>query len=46
MTQPNLKFSLGEYEARLAKTRRAMEAKGIDLLIVQRPVQHGLADRL
>lgn len=37
MTQPNLKFSLGEYEARLAKTRKAMEAKGVDLLIVSDP---------
>jgi ectoine hydrolase len=37
MTQPNLKFSLGEYEARLAKTRKAMEAKGIDLLICSDP---------
>ncbi|MBX5194099.1 ectoine hydrolase DoeA [Rhizobium sp. NZLR10] len=37
MTQPNLKFSLGEYAARLEKTRRAMEAKGIDLLIVSDP---------
>src|SRR5215207_6658133 len=34
MTQPNLKFSLGEYEARLAKTRKAMEAKGVDLIVV------------
>ncbi|MGO7207233.1 aminopeptidase P family N-terminal domain-containing protein, partial [Rhizobium ruizarguesonis] len=37
MTQPNLKFSLGEYAARLEKTRRAMEAKGVDLLIVSDP---------
>ncbi|MCY0093686.1 ectoine hydrolase DoeA [Hoeflea ulvae] len=37
MTHSNLKFSLAEYGARLAKTRRAMEAKGIDLLIVSDP---------
>ncbi len=44
--QPNLKFSRGEYADRLAKTRKAMEAKGVDLLDRQRSVQHGLADRL
>jgi ectoine hydrolase len=37
MTQPNLKFPLGEYEARLAKTRKAMEAKGVDLIVVSDP---------
>lgn len=37
MTMPNLKFSRQEYADRLAKTRRAMEAKGIDLLIVSDP---------
>ena len=37
MTMPNLKFSRAEYAERLAKTRRAMEAKGIDLLIVSDP---------
>lgn len=37
MTQPNLKFSSREYEARLLKTRQSMEAKGIDLLIVSDP---------
>jgi ectoine hydrolase len=37
MTQPNLKFSLGEYAVRLDKTRRAMEVMGIDLLIVSDP---------
>jgi len=37
MTASNLRFSLEEYDARLARTRRAMEAKGIDLLIVSDP---------
>ena len=35
--QPSLKFGLTEYEARLAKTRKAMEDRGIDLLIVSDP---------
>ncbi|HSX75509.1 MAG TPA: aminopeptidase P family N-terminal domain-containing protein, partial [Shinella sp.] len=37
MKQANLKFSLPEYEARLQKTRHAMEARGIDVLIVSDP---------
>jgi ectoine hydrolase len=37
MTMPNLRFSRQEYADRLAKTRRAMEAKGIDLLVVSDP---------
>jgi ectoine hydrolase len=37
MTGPMLKFSRGEYADRLAKTRRAMEARGVDLLIVTDP---------
>jgi ectoine hydrolase len=37
MTGPMLKFSRGEYADRLAKTRRAMDAKGVDLLIVTDP---------
>jgi ectoine hydrolase len=37
MIMPNLKFSREEYADRLAKTRRAMEAKGVDLLIVSDP---------
>src|SRR5690606_30202876 len=37
MTQANLKFSLAEYETRLQKTRRAMEAQGIDMLICSDP---------
>ena len=40
--QPNLKFSRSEYADRLAKTRSAMEAKGVDLLIVSDPSQRGL----
>ncbi len=35
--QPNLKFSREEYAERLAKTRKAMDAKGIDLLICSDP---------
>src|SRR3569832_1417878 len=34
---PNLKFSRGEYAERRAKTQKAMEAKGVDLLIVSDP---------
>jgi ectoine hydrolase len=41
MTEPNLKFSRGEYADRLAKTRKAMEAKGVDLLIVSDPSNMG-----
>lgn len=37
MTIANLRFSLDEYVERLAKTRRAMAAKGIDLLIASDP---------
>ena len=37
MDQPNLKFSRAEYAERLAKTRKAMAAKGVDLLIVSDP---------
>ena len=35
--QPILKFTRGEYADRLVKTRKAMEARGIDLLIVSDP---------
>jgi ectoine hydrolase len=35
--QPDLKFTRDEFAERLAKTRRAMAAKGIDLLIVSDP---------
>ncbi|BCH20348.1 ectoine hydrolase DoeA [Mesorhizobium sp. L-8-3] len=37
MTMPDLKFSRQEYADRLAKTRRAVEARGIDLLVVSDP---------
>ncbi|MFC5385538.1 ectoine hydrolase DoeA [Aquamicrobium segne] len=37
MTSASLKFTREEYAARLAKTRHAMEAKGIDALIVSDP---------
>jgi ectoine hydrolase len=37
MNGPVLKFSREEYADRLAKTRRALEAKGVDLLIVSDP---------
>jgi len=35
--QPNLKFTLAEYAERLAKTRKAMDARNIDLLICSDP---------
>src|SRR5215212_1089352 len=37
MTEVVLNFSREEYAARLAKTRAAMEARGIDLLLVTDP---------
>ena len=37
MTTANLKFSREEYAARLAKTRKAMEQRGVDLLVVSDP---------
>ncbi len=37
MTEVALKFSRDEFAERLTKTRRAMEAKGVDLLIVTDP---------
>lgn len=37
MVEPTLKFSRDEFAARLARTRRAMHAKGIDLLICSDP---------
>ncbi|WGF89528.1 ectoine hydrolase DoeA [Marinivivus vitaminiproducens] len=37
MTEPTPTFTRHEYEQRLAKTRRAMEARGIELLIVSDP---------
>jgi ectoine hydrolase len=37
MTTPTLRFSRQEYADRLDKTRRAMAAKGVDLLIVSDP---------
>ena len=37
MTTPTLRFSRQEYADRLDKTRRAMAAKGMDLLIVSDP---------
>jgi len=35
--QPNLKFTREEYAERLAKTRRAMEARGVDVLVCSDP---------
>jgi ectoine hydrolase len=35
--QPNLKFSREEYAQRLARTRQAMEAKGVDVLVCSDP---------
>jgi len=37
MTEVTLNFTRSEYDARIAKTRRAMEAKGIELLIATDP---------
>ena len=37
MSSPNLKFTREEYAQRLAKTRRAMERRGVDVLIVSDP---------
>jgi ectoine hydrolase len=37
MTEGALRFELAEYEARIAKTRAAMERRGIELLIVSDP---------
>ncbi len=37
MSSPNLKFTREEYAERLAKTRSAMEKRGIDVLIVSDP---------
>jgi ectoine hydrolase len=37
MKESNLNFTRAEYAARLAKTRAAMQAKGIDLLLVSDP---------
>jgi ectoine hydrolase len=37
MLEPPLRFSRDEFEARLTKTRLAMEEKGIDLLLVTDP---------
>ena len=37
MTEPRLYFELSEYQARIAKVRRAMDERGIELLIVTDP---------
>ena len=37
MTSPALRFSREEYDERLAKTRRAMEARDVDVLVVSDP---------
>ncbi|MEF0942392.1 ectoine hydrolase DoeA [Rhizobium sp. BR 362] len=37
MSEPTLNFTRSEYAARLAKTRRAMEKAGVDLVIVTDP---------
>ncbi len=37
MTRVALNFTMEEYQARLAKTRAAMEAKGLELLVVTDP---------
>ena len=38
MAQPTLYFRPAEYAARISKTRRAMQAAGVDVLIVTRPI--------
>ncbi|MEO0327649.1 MAG: ectoine hydrolase DoeA [Pseudomonadota bacterium] len=37
MSKPDLNFSIQEYHSRIAKTRKAMEYAGIDLMIVSDP---------
>lgn len=37
MATPSLKFSLDEYSRRIAKTREAMQANGVDLVVVSDP---------
>ena len=37
MAEPKLNFTRGEYAQRLAKTRKAMESRGIELLVVTDP---------
>jgi ectoine hydrolase len=37
MSAPQLKFSREEFDERLAKTRRAMQGKGVEMLIVSDP---------
>lgn len=37
MSQPTLYFTPAEYAARIAKTRTAMQAAGVDVLIVTDP---------
>lgn len=37
MAEPKLNFTRGEYAERLAKTRKAMESRGIELLVVTDP---------
>jgi len=37
MSEAHLRFSRGEFDARLKKTRQAMQKKGIDLLLVTDP---------
>ena len=37
MTRPTLNFGQAEYDSRLSKTRVAMQALGLDLMIVSDP---------
>jgi len=37
MTSPTLHFSRDEYDTRITRTRNAMEAKGVDLIVVSDP---------
>ena len=44
--QPRLFFSQEEYDRRLAKTRKAMQERGIDVMICTEPANMALADGL
>ena len=37
MTKPTLQFTIDEFQSRIAKTRRAMQERGLDLLIISDP---------
>ena len=37
MTEATLHFPIAEYQRRIAKTRKAMQARGLDLILVSDP---------